>query len=227
MRLSPAVLTLMLALPLAAQPAPAALTAPGATPPATTPAPQIKPRVRIETTYGAFVIELEAAVVPKTVENFLTYVNEGYYSGTIFHRVIQGFVAQAGLGEDMKDKPGLHAPIFNEAKSALRAGLKNTVGSVAMARTENPQSAMAQFYINMGENSAAFDPNEKSAEGAGYCVFGRVVEGMEVLTKIEKVQTVWKRGMPNVPEYAVRIKKAERLPDPAPAAPSAPAAPKP
>lgn len=226
-------LSLMLALPaafsLSAETAPAA-PQPAATIPAPSPAPapKAKPRVRFETTFGAFVIELEPEAAPATVTNFLTYVKENYYAGTIFHRVIQGFILQAGMGEDMKEKPGLHAPIFNEGKMALQAGLKNTTGSVAMARTENPQSAMAQFFVNMGDNGSSFDPNNKpGGDGAGYCVFGHVVEGMEVLVRMEKVQTVWRRGFPNVPEYPVRINKAELLPAEPAATPAAPAAPAP
>jgi cyclophilin family peptidyl-prolyl cis-trans isomerase len=172
-----------------------------------------KPRVQIDTSYGPFVVELEPGPAPLTVANFLRYVQEGHYSDTIFHRVIEGFMVQGGgLQKDLVEKP-CHEPILNEAKAAFAAGLKNTRGAVAMARTDNPNSATAQFFVNTGDNPA-LDPNDKIPAGFGYCVFGRVVSGMAVVDKIEKVHTVWLHGMPNVPEYAVRIKSAALLPAP-------------
>ncbi len=196
MRLLPAVL-LCLALPLAAQ----------------TKAPtKPKPRVRLETSYGPVVLELEPELAPETVANFLRYVKEGHYAGTIFHRVIPGFMVQGGgLREDLTEKP-THAPIPNEAPATFKAGLKNVPGTVAMARQNDPQSATAQFYINTNANPD-LDHKSLTPEGYGYCVFGRVVEGMENVLKIEKVTTVWRRGMQNVPEYAVRIRAAELLPE--------------
>jgi cyclophilin family peptidyl-prolyl cis-trans isomerase len=169
-----------------------------------------KPRVRLVTSYGPIVFELEPEAAPATVANFLTYVKEGFYAGTIFHRVIPGFMIQGGgLTEDLRDKP-THSPIPNEADRSSRMGLLNTLGTLAMARMEEPASASSQFFINTG-NNAALDHRTRSAEGYGYCVFGRVVEGMDTVARIEKVITVTRRGMANVPEYAVRIKSAEVL----------------
>jgi len=172
-----------------------------------------KPRVQIDTSYGPFVLELEPGPAPATVANFLRYVQEGHYTDTIFHRVIEGFMVQGGgLLKDLREKP-CHDPILNEARAAFAAGLRNTRGTVAMARTDNPDSATAQFFVNTGDNPA-LDPGDKSPAGAGYCVFGRVVSGMAVVEQIEKVRTVWFHGMPNVPEYPVRIKSAALLPGP-------------
>jgi cyclophilin family peptidyl-prolyl cis-trans isomerase len=114
--------------------------------------------------------------------------------------------------KDLSEKP-THAPILNEGRAAFAAGLKNTRGALAMARTENPHSASAQFFINTVDNPV-LDPKEGSPADYGYCVFGRVVSGMAVVDKIEKVHTMWFHGTPNVPEYAVRIKSAELLPAP-------------
>lgn len=218
------ILPLLLTLPLAAQSAPkakpkakpAAKTAPTPEPvpaPEPPPAPKAKPRVKLETSYGPIVIELEPDLAPLTVENFLRYVKEGHYSGTIFHRVIPGFMVQCGgMVEDMTEKP-TRAPISNEAPATFAAGLKNLRGTVAMARTDDPNSATAQFFINTADN-ASLDHRSPSAEGMGYCVFGRVVEGMDAVDKIEKVRTGWRKGHQNVPEYAVRLKAAEILPTP-------------
>lgn len=170
-----------------------------------------KPKVRLGTSYGPIVIELEPEAAPKTVENFLAYVQEGFYAGTIFHRVIPSFMVQGGgFTEDLHEKP-VHAPIRNEADQASRAGLLNVRGTVAMARTSEPHSASAQFFINTVDNPR-LDFRNTTPDGYGYCVFGRVTDGMEVVEKIEKVITVTRRGMPNVPEYAVRITSAELLP---------------
>lgn len=177
------------------------------------PGPKAKPRVQILTSYGPVVVELEPDLAPRTVENFLLYVKDGYYNGTIFHRVIEGFMIQGGgLLPDLSEKP-TRGPIVNEAPATFKAGLKNTRGTLAMARTENPQSASAQFYFNTADNPA-LDHQDTSDKGYGYCVFGRVIAGLEVVDKIEKVHTVWRKGQQNVPEYAVRIKSAERLPEP-------------
>lgn len=175
--------------------------------PAQTPA-AAKPRVRLTTNYGVVVLELEPRAAPKTVENFLAYVKKGHYEGTIFHRVIPGFMIQGGGQlEDMSEK-ATAGPIKNEAPLSAKAGLKNTRGTVAMARTSDPDSASAQFFINTADN-ASLDFKEETADGFGYCVFGRVVEGMGVVDKIEKVSTVWRKGQANVPDYPVRIKAAE------------------
>ncbi len=170
-----------------------------------------KPRVKLTTSYGPVVIELEPEAAPKTVENFLAYVKEGFFAGTIFHRVIPSFMVQGGgFTEDLQEKP-TRAPIPNEAELSSKAGLRNMRGTVAMARTPEPHSATAQFFINTADNSR-LDYQASTAEGYGYCVFGRVVEGMETVTKIENVITVMRKGLANVPEYAVRIKAAEVLP---------------
>jgi len=174
-------------------------------------APKVKPKVRIDTSYGPFVVELEADLAPRTVANFLRYVKEGFYSDTIFHRVIEGFMVQGGgVLKDMTEKP-CHEPIPNEAKATFGGGLKNLRGTLAMARTPAPHSATAQFFINTADN-ASLDPKDDTDAGFGYCVFGRVVSGMEVVDKIEKVHTILRHGMANVPEYPVRIKSADLLP---------------
>lgn len=170
-----------------------------------------KPKVQIDTSYGPFVVELEPDLAPRTVANFLRYVQEGFYTDTIFHRVIQGFMVQGGgLLKDLKEKP-THEPVFNEARLTFAAGLKNTRGTIAMARTEAPHSATAQFYLNTADN-ASLDPQNDTDAGFGYCAFGRVISGMAVVDKIERVHTVWFHGMPNVPEYPVRIKAAQLMP---------------
>ncbi|MBI4911222.1 MAG: peptidyl-prolyl cis-trans isomerase [Acidobacteria bacterium] len=171
------------------------------------PAPKAKPRVVLETSFGTIELELEPALAPATVENFLRYVREGHYAGTVFHRVIPNFMIQGGGHlEDLAEKP-TRAPIRNEAPASAAGGLRNTRGTVAMARTGEPHSATAQFFINTKDNPF-LDNKDTTTEGYGYCAFGRVVAGMETVEKIEKVRTVWRRGMQNVPEFAVRIKAA-------------------
>lgn len=161
------------------------------------------PRVKLETTLGVIVLELAPHRAPRTVENFLGYVNEGFYNGTIFHRVIKGFMIQGGgMTEAMERKP-TRDPIPNEADN----GLKNRRGSIAMARTGDPHSATAQFFINTVDN-APLDFREKSMEGWGYCVFGRVVQGMEVVSAIEAVDTGRKGPYQDVPRETVVIQKA-------------------
>lgn len=196
---------LMLALALAL---PALAQAPA--PPAA-PAPAAKPRVQLMTSYGAIVVELEQELAPKTVANFLGYVQRGHYAGTIFHRVINGFMIQGGgLLENMEEKPAGEA-VLNEAPQTFKGGLKNTRGTIAMARTALPHSAMAQFYINLVDN-VALDHRDMSTEGYGYCAFGRVVEGLDVVDRIARVKTEWRRGMGDVPQFAVRLKEATVLP---------------
>jgi len=197
--------TLALALPLAAQaPAPQPVPAP-------TPAPATKPRVQLLTSYGPIVVELEPALAPKTVENFLQYVKDGFYKGTIFHRVIDGFMIQGGgMLDTLVEKPSRSA-IFNEAPLTFKAGLKNTRGTIAMARTSDPHSAAAQFYLNVLDNPS-LDPHGFSEEGYGYCAFGRVILGMEVVDKISLVKTEWRRGMGDIPQFPVYIKDASLLP---------------
>ncbi|BDU70271.1 hypothetical protein GETHOR_23720 [Geothrix oryzae] len=204
-------LCLSFAMSLAAQaPVQAPAAAPAATP-VPAPAPVAKPRVQLLTSYGPVVLELEPELAPKTVANFLQYVKDGHYKGTIFHRVIDGFMVQGGgLLENLDEKP-LREPILNEAPQTFRAGLKNTRGTVAMARTGSPHSATAQFYINTVDNKS-LDHRDLTDEGYGYCVFGRVVSGMEAVDKIEKVKTEWRKGQSGVPQYPVRLKDVSLLP---------------
>lgn len=202
-----ATLTLVLPLPLVAQ-TPTAQTAQMAAP---VPVPVQKPRVQLLTSYGPVVVELEPELAPITVANFLQYVKDGHYKGTIFHRVIDGFMVQGGgLLENLEEKPNRPA-IVNEAPATFKAGLKNTRGTIAMARTAAPNSASAQFYINLVDN-ARLDHRDMTDDGYGYCVFGRVVSGMEAVDRIGKVKTEWRRGMGDVPQFAVRLKDAVLLP---------------
>jgi cyclophilin family peptidyl-prolyl cis-trans isomerase len=195
--------SLVLALPAAAQAAPAP-------PPPATAVPMAKPRVQLLTSYGPVVVELEPELAPKTVENFLQYVKDGFYKGTIFHRVIEGFMVQGGgLLENLEEKPG-RTPILNEAPQTFKAGLKNTRGTIAMARTGSPHSATAQFYINLVDNPR-LDHRDLSDDNYGYCAFGRVVSGMEAVDKIGRVRTEWRRGMGDVPQWPVRLKDATLL----------------
>jgi peptidyl-prolyl cis-trans isomerase B (cyclophilin B) len=142
------------------------------------------PRVRIQTNLGDIVVELNREKAPQTVANFLSYVNEGFYNGTIFHRVIDGFMIQGGgFTQDLQQK-ATKPPIQNEADN----GLKNDRGTIAMARTNNPNSATAQFFINVVNNDFLNHRN-KTTRGWGYTVFGKVVEGMDVVDKIRKTPT--------------------------------------
>jgi len=142
------------------------------------------PRVRLVTTLGDIVIELDQAKAPKSVENFLTYVNDGFYNGTIFHRIIDGFMVQGGgFTQDFKKKE-TRAPVENEANN----GLKNLNGTVAMARTNDPHSATAQFFINV-TNNGFLDHRSPTPRGWGYAVFGKVVEGMEVVDALRRTPT--------------------------------------
>jgi cyclophilin family peptidyl-prolyl cis-trans isomerase len=165
---------------------------------------QDKPRVEVKTSLGSMVIELDPAAAPNTVENFLSYVKSGQYEGTVFHRVIKGFMIQGGgLSADMKEK-STRAPIKNEAEMALKAGIKNDRGTIAMARTGDPHSAAAQFYINHGSNDML---NFPSRDGWGYVAFGKVVSGIEVVDKIAEVATTTKGQYQNVPQTPVAIEK--------------------
>ena len=142
------------------------------------------PLVEMKTSLGAIVIELDAEKAPATVENFLQYVKDGHYDGTVFHRVIPGFMVQGGgFDRDFKQKP-TRKPIKNEAGN----GLKNDVGTVAMARTGDPHSATAQFFINVADN-VPLNFRFPTPEGFGYTVFGKVVKGMDVVQRIVKVET--------------------------------------
>jgi len=161
--------------------------------------------VTLSTSMGDIKLELYPDKAPITVKNFLDYAKAGYYDGTIFHRVIPGFMIQGGgFTPDMQDKrEGQKPPIKNESSS----GLKNETGTVAMARTSVPDSATSQFFINVKDNS--FLDKEKAQDGVGYAVFGKVVEGMDVVRKIEQVKTATKGPHQNVPVDAVLIKSAK------------------
>lgn len=162
------------------------------------------PQVELKTSLGVIVLELDAARAPKTTENFLQYVRDGFYDGTIFHRVIDGFMIQGGgMTPDMKEKP-TRAPIPNEAKN----GLKNVTGSIAMARTRDPHSAAAQFFINVKDNAFLDYPGQ---DGWGYAVFGQVVRGLDVVQKIAKVPTGNIGFHQNVPLTPVVIETARIL----------------
>jgi peptidyl-prolyl cis-trans isomerase B (cyclophilin B) len=161
-------------------------------------------KVKLVTNQGDIVIELNAGAAPKTVENFLSYVKAGFYDGTIFHRVIKGFMIQGGgFDGNMKRKP-TQPPIVNEADN----GLSNRVGTIAMARTPDPHSASAQFFINVKDNDF-LDHRGKTSQGWGYCVFGKVVSGMNVVRAIENIATTTRAGMRDVPQTPVVIVKAE------------------
>ena len=159
-------------------------------------------KVRLDTSQGEIVIELDAAKAPKSVANFLDYVKAGHYEGTVFHRVIPDFMIQGGgMNADMQEKP-TRTPIPLESKS----GLTNLRGSVAMARTANPDSATAQFFINLKDN--AFLDSANTRDGTGYAVFGKVVSGMDVVDRIGAVPTGNKGPHQNVPATPVVIRKA-------------------
>ena len=169
---------------------------------------QAKPQVKIVTNYGSIVVELEPTLAPKTVANFLRYLQEGHFVGTTFHRVVEGFVIQGGGHlEDLSEKP-THDPIPNESERAFKGGLKNIRGTIAMARETAPDTANSQFYINTVDNTR-LDFKDASDTGIGYCAFGRVIEGMDTVDRISKVRVEWKKGMQNVPEYPVRIRQVE------------------
>jgi len=160
--------------------------------------------IKLTTSLGTIAIELDAAKAPKSAQNFIDYVNAGHYDNTVFHRVISGFMIQGGGFEPgMKQKP-VREPIENEAGN----GLKNKRGSVAMARTNDPHSATAQFFINTVDNDF-LDFKAPSGSGWGYCVFGQVVEGMDVVDKIRAVRTGNKGFHQDVPLEDVVIQKAE------------------
>lgn len=175
----------------------------GSTPAQETPVSDTKPvKIVMETNKGTIEIELDAAKAPGTVANFVKYVKKGHYDGLIFHRVIPGFMIQGGgFTADMEQKE-TEAPIQNEAKN----GLKNVRGSLAMARTPNPHSASSQFFINLKDNTFLDYPGQ---DGWGYCVFGKVTKGLEVVDQIADVKTTSKGGHRDVPAEAVTIKSAK------------------
>lgn len=160
--------------------------------------------IKFTTTQGDILVELNHEKAPKTCANFEQYVRDGHYDGTLFHRVIDGFMIQGGgMTADFNSKP-TRAPIENEAKN----GLKNLAGTLAMARTNQPHSATSQFFINVSDNGFLDYPGQ---DGWGYCVFGRVVEGMETVDAIKGVRTSGRNGHQDVPVQDVLIEKAEIL----------------
>ena len=162
----------------------------------------VNPKIKIETTLGDITLELDATKAPTSTENFLSYVKDGHYDGTIFHRVIPNFMVQGGgMNPDMSEKES-KAPIKNEANN----GLKNLRGTVAMARTNDPHSASSQFFINVKDN-AFLDHKSEDMQGWGYAVFGKVVDGMDVVDKIEKVETGTTGFHQDVPKDAVILNK--------------------
>jgi|CXWL01.1.fsa_nt_gi cyclophilin family peptidyl-prolyl cis-trans isomerase len=197
---------------------------------ATAAAQDAKPRVTLKTNQGEIVIELDTVKAPKSAANFLQYAKEGYYDGTIFHRVIDGFMIQGGgYTTELTGKPGLHPPVMNEADN----GLLNARGTVAMARTNDPHSGSSQFFINVNDNAALNHVSKADGRTWGYAVFGKVVSGMEVVDKI-KVQptTPFSPEFMNLPRPFVVVEKATVMdaepaiakPEAAPAA-AAPTAP--
>jgi cyclophilin family peptidyl-prolyl cis-trans isomerase len=161
------------------------------------------PQVNVRTSAGTIRLELYPARAPKTVENFLQYVRDGHYNGTVFHRVIDGFMVQGGgMTANLQQKP-TRKPIPIESKN----GLKNEVGSIAMARTADPNSATAQFFINVADNTF-LNWGDPRGDGNGYAVFGKVVSGMDVVTKIAKTPT----GPNDVPRQAVVIESITLAP---------------
>lgn len=160
--------------------------------------------VILHTNFGAITLELYADKAPNTVANFLRYAKDGHYDGTIFHRVIPGFMIQGGgYTEDMQQKP-TRAPIQNEADN----GLKNTAYTIAMARTPDPHAATSQFFINVVDNPF-LDYTEPTAQGYGYCVFGRVIAGQDTVDRISKVKTGVRAGHQDVPLESVVIERVE------------------
>jgi len=162
--------------------------------------------VKLHTNLGIITIQLDAEKAPNTVKNFLEYVNSGFYSNTIFHRVISGFMIQGGGFEPGMKQKEVNAPIQNEANN----GLSNEEYTIAMARTSDPHSATAQFFINVKDNSF-LDFKAENSQGWGYCVFGKVVEGMDVVDAIKAVKTGNSKGFQDVPEEDVIITQAEAV----------------
>lgn len=160
--------------------------------------------VKLTTTKGDIVIELNEDKAPVTVENFLNYVRDGFYDGTIFHRVIPNFMIQGGGFNDQMMQKATQDPIKNEADN----GLANDRGTIAMARTQDPDSATAQFFINHKDN-AFLNYTAPSDQGWGYCVFGEVTEGMDVVDEIARVKTTNREGHADVPEDVIVITTAE------------------
>ena len=166
------------------------------------------PKVKLTTSYGDIVLELDQENAPISTENFVQYVESGFYDETIFHRVINGFMIQGGgFLEDMTPKDDKLEPIMNEANN----GLKNDRGTIAMARTAYPHSASSQFFINHADNAFLNFRTNQVEEGWGYAVFGKVTEGLDVVDKIAEVQTTAVQGYQDVPAETIKILKAEVL----------------
>ena len=174
------------------------------------PALAANPMVEMKTNQGEIVVELYADKAPKSAENFVQYVKDGFYDGTVFHRVIDGFMIQGGGFDAQMNQKATRAPIQNEAKN----GLRNEPGTLAMARTSDPHSATAQFFINLKPNTFLDYP---SRDGWGYAVFGKVVRGMDVVEKIGKLATGNLGMHQNVPLEPVVVESARLLETPAPA----------
>ena len=170
-----------------------------------TPAFADNPKVLIETSKGPITLELYPDKAPATVENFLAYVDSGFYEGTVFHRVIDGFMIQGGGYTESMERKETRGPIQNEADN----GLKNERGTVAMARTGDPHSATAQFFINHKDN-VFLDHTRKDARGWGYTVFGRVTQGMDTVDAIASEATGMRAGMKDVPSTPIVIEKVTR-----------------
>lgn len=173
-------------------------------PPGPTAEEQKNPIVRIETSLGTIRVELYPLQAPETVKNFLQYVDDRFYDGLIFHRVIKDFMIQGGGFEPGMKPRKTRPPIKNESAN----GLSNRRGTIAMARTADPDSATSQFYINVRDNT--FLDRKEARDGVGYCVFGRVIEGMDVVDKISLVKTTTREGYRDVPEQDVVIKSVRR-----------------
>ena len=161
-------------------------------------------KVKLTTTLGEIIIQLNTEKAPVSSANFLTYVNEGFYNGTIFHRIIPGFMAQGGGFDTSFNQKAVHAPIKNEANN----GMANSRGTIAMARTNDPNSATAQFFINYKDNSF-LNHTSPTASGWGYAVFGEVIEGMDVVDAMAKQATGNRGGHQDVPKTDIIIEKAE------------------
>ncbi|WP_419537164.1 peptidylprolyl isomerase [Endozoicomonas sp.] len=162
--------------------------------------------VVLHTNFGDIKLELDAEKAPKTVANFLEYIKSGHFDGTIFHRVIDGFMIQGGGFEPGMVQKSTKMPIENEADN----GLKNETGTIAMARTMDPHSASAQFFINVKDNHF-LNHTAKNTDGWGYCVFGKVTDGMDIVNKIKGVKTTFRAGHQDVPVDDVVIESAEVL----------------
>ena len=170
-------------------------------------AEQTNPIVEVETSKGSLRVELLLDKAPRTVNNFLQYVDDGFYDGTIFHRVIEDFMVQGGGFTEQMDQMPTLPPIQNEADN----GLSNARGTLAMARTSDPHSATAQFFINTTDRNTFLDHQSKTSQGWGYCVFGKVVEGLDVVDQLRSAETCTRGGHQDVPVDAIVINAVKRV----------------